>query len=96
MEECGGRETHKGSEQRWGLCSPVEGRGPWTQAGVRGSQKRGWSGEVSVTARVRRREPVADAFGGVRGVLRRRRTLGGPSRVLISSAGVWPRHPPGR
>ena len=92
-----GRETYKGSEQRWGLCSPVEGRGPWTQAGTRGPQKRGWSAEVSVTARARRRrEPVADAFGGVRGVLCRRRTLGGPSRVLISSAGAWPRHPPGR
>lgn len=51
VEERVGRETHKGREQRWGLCSPVEGGGPWIQAGVRGLQKRGWSGEVSVTAR---------------------------------------------
>lgn len=72
-----GRVTHKGSEQRGGLCSPMEGGGPWTQAGARGPQKRGWSGEVSVTARARRsRESVSDAFGGVRGVLCRRRTLG--------------------
>lgn len=101
VKERVGRETHKGSEQCWGVCSPVEGRGPWTQAGARGPQKRGWSGEVSATAGARRRrDPVSDAFGGVRGVLCRRRTLGGPSRVLISSAGAWRvwgpgRHPPG-
>ena len=85
-----GRGTHKGSEQRGDLCSPMEGGGPWTQAGARGPQKRRWSGEVSVTARARTsRQPVSDAFGGVRGVLCRRRTLRDPAGPYLSSAGTW-------